>query len=91
MVEAGDSELGLTEVVVGDHEIDLVVNDLNLPDADGSRLIENLPDKLKYITISGYLQLPRYKGALKHLNPVAVLEKPFEIQALRETVEKTLS
>ena len=91
VVEAGDGELGLTEVMVGDHDIDLVVIDLNMPDADGIRLIENLPDKLKYIIISGYLQVPRYKGALKHLNPVAVLEKPFEIQALRDTVEKTLS
>jgi DNA-binding NtrC family response regulator len=91
VVEADDGEMGLTEVMVGDHEIDLVVTDLNMPVTDGLRLIENLPDKLKYIIISGYLQFPRYKGALKHLNPVAVLEKPFEVQSLRDTIEQTLS
>ena len=91
IVEAGDGQLGLTEVLVGDHNIDLVVTDLNMPDSDGVGLIENLPDRMKYIIISGYLKLPQYRGALKHLNPVAVLEKPFEVQNLRDTIEQTLS
>ena len=76
IVEAGDGQLGLTEVLVGDHNIDLVVTDLNMPDSDGVGLIE---------------KLPQYRGALKHLNPVAVLEKPFEVQNLRDTIEQTLS
>ena len=91
IVEAGDGQLGLTEVLVGDHNIDLVVTDLNMPDSDGVGLIEKLPDRMKYIIISGYLKLPQYRGALKHLNPVAVLEKPFEVQNLRDTIEQTLS
>ena len=91
VVEAGNGQLGLTEIMVGDHEIDLVVTDLNMPDSDGIGLIENLPDELRYIIISGYLKLPQYSGALKTLRPAAVFEKPFEVQTLRETIEQTLS
>ena len=58
IVEAGDGQLGLTEVLVGDHNIDLVVTALSMPDTDRVGLIENLPDRMKYIIISGYLKLP---------------------------------
>ena len=58
IVEAGDGQLGLTEVIVGDHNIDLVGTDLSRPDTDRVELIENLPDRMKYIIISGYLKLP---------------------------------
>ena len=91
VVEAGDGHDGLTEVMVGERDIDLVVTDLKMPGLDGIGLAEGLPKDVPVIIISGYLNTPQFRGALEQLEPAAVFEKPFEISSLSDTIAKTLS
>ena len=90
VVVASDGFDGLSEVMVGSEKIDLVITDLKMPGLDGIELIENLPEDLPVIVISGYLLLPKFREALKHLHPVAVFEKPLHLDELREAIRKGL-
>ena len=90
IVEAGEGYDGLSEVMVGEHHIDLIITDLNMPGLNGIELIRNLPKGIPVIVISGYLKAPEFEKALAQLQPVAVLEKPFDISTLRRTVDRAL-
>ena len=91
VIEAADGHDGLSEVMVGERNIDLVVTDLKMPGLDGAGLAENLPSSLPFIIISGYLHTPEFRGALDRLQPTAVFEKPFEIGSLSETISQALA
>jgi DNA-binding NtrC family response regulator len=91
VIEAGDGHDGLSEVLVGEHSVDLVVTDLKMPGMDGIGLAESLPKGLPFIVISGYSRAPQFRQALDRLQPAAVFEKPFEISSLSETIAQTLS
>ena len=90
VVEAGDGYYGLSEVMVGSRQIDLVIADLNMPGLNGIELFENLPQGTPVITISGYLHLPEFGDAVSHLGPAAVLAKPFELSELRVAIDQAL-
>ena len=90
IVEAGDGYDGLSEVLVGEQNIDLVITDLKMPGRDGIELIENLPEETLVIVISGYLSTSEFQDALKHLHPAAVFQKPFEISALLQAIHRAL-
>ena len=90
VVEAGDGHYGLSEVLVGERNIDLVITDLKMPGSDGIELIENLPEETPVIVMSGYLSTPEFQDALKHFHPAAVFEKPFQISALFQAIHRAL-
>ena len=90
VVEAGNGYYGLSEVMVGSRQIDLVIADLNMPELNGIELIENLPRGTPVIIISGYLHLPKFGDAVSRLKPVAVLAKPFELSELRVAIDQAL-
>ena len=77
VVEAGDGYYGLSEVVVGDEKIGLIVTDLKMPGSDRIELIQNLPSDIPFIVIFAYLHLPEFSTALDRLEPAAVFRKPF--------------
>jgi DNA-binding NtrC family response regulator len=91
IIEATDGHDGLSEVMVGERDIDLVVTDLKMPGLDGAGLAESLPSGLPVIIISGYLHTPEFRGALDRLQPTAVFQKPFEISSLSETITQALT
>ena len=91
ILEADDGDRGLSEILVGEQDIDLVITDLNMPRTDGVEFIENMPQGIPFIIISAYLQIAEYRNALDNLNPVAILEKPFRISALRDAVHQALA
>ena len=66
---------GLAEVMVGEHKVDLVITDLNMPGLDGIELMENLPEDVPVIAISGYLDTPRFRRDMAQVKPAAVLRK----------------
>ena len=86
ILEADDGHHGLSEVLVGEQGVDLVITDLNMPRTNGIEFIENLPQGIPFIVISAYLRTPEFRNALDNLNPAAILEKPFRISALRDAV-----
>ena len=90
IIEATDGIFGLAEVMVGEQHIDLIVTDLKMPEVNGIEFIENLPEGIPTIVISAYLQSEEFQEALGRLHPAAVLEKPFQISALREAVQQVL-
>ena len=81
---------GLSEVMVGGEKIDLVITDLNMPGLNGVELIENLPEGIPVIIISGFLHLPKFRNEVERLHSVAVLEKPVPLEELREAIQKAL-
>ena len=91
VVEAEDGLEALSEFIVGEGPIDLVVTDLNMPGMDGVELAENLPEQTQCIIISGYLGTPEYQDGLRRLHPAAVLSKPFQLSELLESVKACLS
>lgn len=77
-------------ITKGNPQVDLVVTDIKMPGLNGIEFWDYLPErvaeKMPVIVISGYLDLPNHKTAMKSLQPGAVLAKPVDICSLRETV-----
>lgn len=90
VVEASDGYYGLSEVMVGDQPVDLIITDLQMPGHNGVELIQDLPEDIPVIIISGYLHTSEYQKAMARLKPVAVFEKPFKISELCDILRETL-
>ena len=90
IVEALEGYDGLSEVMIGTQKIDLIITDLKMPGLGGVKFIENIPEDIPVIIVSAFLHLPEFQGALGHLHPAAVFEKPFHINALHEAVGRAL-
>jgi CheY-like chemotaxis protein len=76
------------------HAYDLIVCDLDMPDVDGRaiyRAIEQTPPpRPAVLFVTGYADAGPYEEFLRTV-PVTVVGKPFDINALRETVSRLLS
>ena len=90
VVGAADGYEAFTKILKERQEFDLIVTDLRMPNISGITLAENLPKDIPIIVISAYLQRPSFKEAMKRIHPVAVLEKPFKLSAIRKAIEDTL-
>ena len=90
VVEAVDGHYAISEILLADKPIDLLVTDLHMPESDGIDLIDRLPEHVPYVIISGYLDVPEYQEALARLEPAAVLRKPFSIPELRKAIEASI-
>ena len=90
IVLAGEGFEGLSEVMVGEKNIDLIITDLHMPGLDGIEFVKGLPEGIPFIIISGFLNLLKFREAMKGLHPVAVFEKPFRIHALLQAVHGAL-
>ena len=91
VLEAGNGFDALSEVMVADPPVDLVLADLKMPGMDGVELAQSLPEGLPFILISGYLHTPEYGEKANTLGAAAVLEKPLGVTQLREAVQEALS
>ena len=87
---AGDGYEALTKLTKGKEQFDVIITDLKMPKMNGITLVQQLPADIPTIIISGYLHMPAFKRALKRLNPVAILQKPFEIDQIRQAVGKAV-
>lgn len=76
------------------HAYDLIVFDLHMPDRDGRRvyraLARRLPPRPAVLFVTGYADAGPYEEFLRTV-PVTVVGKPFDIDALREMVNRLLS
>ena len=93
--EAGDGEEGLVQYVT--RPSDLVLTDILMPKRDGisflQKLIEEFP-LAKVIVMSGEAKFVNSCNILhiaKRLGAKECLEKPFDIQTLRDLVDQVLS
>ena len=91
VLEAGNGFDALSEVMVANPPVDLVVTDLKMAGMDGVELAESLPEGLPFILISGYLHTAEYEGTASKLGAAAVLEKPLRMAKLREAVQDALA
>lgn len=89
VVEAGDARTALSAVGTAPRPFDVVVLDVRLPDSDGlsflSALRQAISAPIVVITAHGTSDLAheaRVRGAF------SVMHKPFEMQALAETVDE---
>ncbi|MDP6777819.1 MAG: response regulator [Candidatus Latescibacteria bacterium] len=87
---AGDGYEALTKLTKGQEQFDVIITDLKMPKMNGITLVQQLPADIPTIIISGYLHMPAFKRALQRLNPVAILQKPFEIDQIRQAVGKAV-
>ena len=90
LVMAGEGFQGLSEIMVGEQKIDLVITDLKMPGLNGIEFAKNLPEGVPFIIISGFLNLMKFQEPLKGLLPFAVFDKPFRMHALREAIHLAL-
>src|SRR5690606_30612656 len=76
--------------LVGDREFDLILSDLGLPDGSGYQLIEDLPDDVPVIALSGFgspqdKQRSRSAGFAEHL------VKPITLSELRAAIHRAIT
>jgi DNA-binding NtrC family response regulator len=91
VIEASDGHAGL-RVLRSDRRIDVLLSDIKLPDIDGYQVAEagnGLRPGLKVILMTGYAPSPLPEA----LQPVVyrVLQKPFSLDLLPETVAAALA
>ena len=91
IIETDEGYGGLSEIVIGEQKIDLIITDLQMHGCDGIEFLRNLPEGIPFIIVSGFLHLLKFQEALKGLHPAAVFEKPFRIHALREAIQNALA
>ena len=91
ILEADNGMSGLSEVLLSEQHIDLIITDLRMPRKDGIEFVEELPTAIPFLVISGFINDTEFAERLKKLNPAAVLEKPFRLAALKETVSSCLN
>jgi DNA-binding NtrC family response regulator len=90
VVEASDGNSGV-EALKSDLRIDVLLSDIKLPDIDGytvARIGKTLRPELKVILMTGYAPSP-LPPALQAL-VYRVLQKPFSLNTLPETVAAAL-
>ena len=93
VLEAASGIEALHIVREGDHQIDLVVSDVVMPEMDGPTLLreirKHLPD-LKVIFVSGYAE-DAFRKNLPEGETFNFLPKPFSLKQLVETVKATMA
>lgn len=91
VLEAPNGFEALSQILKQKQVYDLVITDLNMPKVNGITLIEHLPADIPTIIISAFLNKPEFKKALAELQPAGVLEKPFQMATLRNTIQEALA
>lgn len=91
VLEAPNGFEALSQVLKQKEKYDLIITDLNMPKVNGITLMEHLPDHIPTIIISAFLNKPEFKKSLSALKPSSILEKPFQISALRTAIQEALS
>ncbi len=79
-------------MLAGEPAPDLILSDQGLPQASGLEVLEGLREAqwpLPFVLMSGALDA-RVEADAYRLGARAVLEKPFDLQALRQTVREAL-
>ena len=90
VITAENGHDGLTEAMVEEHKIDLVITDLSMPGLDGIELMESLPEGTPVIVISAFLDSPKFAHDIEQVKPAAVLRKPFRFESLAKAVHEAL-
>jgi hypothetical protein len=89
---AGSGSRALESLAERNGQVDMVLLDLSLPDMDGSQLLPKLATKypdLKIVICSG--ALPDELDFKDQATVKGILNKPFELSALREIVDRVAS
>jgi CheY-like chemotaxis protein len=95
-VTTADNGAEACELIAGDALFDVIITDIIMPEMDGIQAILEIQTMLpgaRIIAISGgSARLEKAQGleTAKRLGAVAVLEKPFEVDALLAAVDKAL-
>ncbi|MEZ6235735.1 MAG: response regulator [Phycisphaerales bacterium] len=73
-----------------EHDVDLVISDLNMPGGDGVGLARNVRARsdVPIIIITGFRD--EFRRELRAIPRVTTLQKPFAFEALRDLVEAEL-
>lgn len=85
---ANDAETAVS--TASGNKIDIIMSDIRMPGTDGLTLVSEIKAILpqcKVIFMSGFSEKEYYKSAIK-LNAVAFIEKPFDIDEIKEVLEK---
>jgi diguanylate cyclase (GGDEF)-like protein len=88
---ATDGEEAL-ERLQADHQVDMVLTDINMPTMDGLTLLNRLAEidqTLKAVVISAYGDIPNIRKAMNR-GAFDFLTKPIDFQDLEVTIKKTL-
>ena len=91
VLQSPDGFDALTKIVKEKQEYGLIITDLNMPNVNGITLVEHLPTEIPTIVISAFVNKPEFKEALSRLKPSDILEKPFQMAKLRQSIKKALS
>jgi DNA-binding NtrC family response regulator len=70
---------------------DLIISDITMPEMNGGELLtacKNLHPEVPFILISGFSRLDLSK--MKAMGAFEVIEKPIDMKALQQSVEKAL-
>ena len=92
-IVTADNGLQATEVVANGKIFDVIVTDIIMPEMDGIQTILELQTMLPHARIiaisGGSARMEKAQGldTAKRLGAIAVLEKPFEVDTLLDTIE----
>ncbi len=81
------------EAIDANHDIDIVLSDINMPEMDGLTLLSNLKERnelLKTVIVSAYGDMKNLRVAMNR-GAFDFVTKPIDFEDLELTIQKTLS
>jgi len=90
LASAQDGVAALDRVLTDPNAFDVVITDNNMPDVSGIQLVRQLRARNfagKILVLSAHLS-PEVRAAYEAMAVDAMIDKPFSIKALRQTLER---
>jgi two-component system chemotaxis response regulator CheY len=90
LASAQDGEAALARLTTDPNSFDVIITDNNMPGVSGIQLVRQLRDRGflgKIMVLSAHLS-PEVRAAYEAMKVDAMIDKPFSIKALRQTLDQ---
>ena len=90
LASAQDGEAALARLTIDPNSFDVIITDNNMPGVSGIQLVRQLRDRGfrgKIMVLSAHLS-PEVRAAYEAMEVDAMIDKPFSIKALRQTLDR---
>ena len=88
---AADGLEALNFILKEERRYDVIITDLNMPNLDGLTFLTNVPEGMRAIVMSAYLDRPEFEAAATHKRVFCTIEKPFKLATIREAVNRLVA
>lgn len=90
LASAEDGETALVRVTTEPSSFDVIITDNNMPKVSGIQFVRQLRERRftgKIVVLSAHLS-PEVRAAYEAMQVDAMIDKPFSVKALRQTLDR---